>query len=264
MLQSSMIGRKASHRPLVAYRPIGPSDLEILQQLHADLFPIRYESEFFHNVVNHHDIMSWGAVDRNRPSAQSDELVGFITIKIILARESEITDLVRCDTARSDQTLVYILTLGVVEAYRNFGIASALIREVTRYAKTITTCQAAYLHVISYNTPAIYLYKKMSFTCVRRLRGFYLINSQHYDAYLFVYYVNGGRSPCSPLEIAIGAANYLRSSLKSVMGWVLRCDDKKSWRWRKCKESCSLATPSHSQSKRNLINEDSSDFHCTV
>lgn len=136
----------------------------------------------------------------------------------------QITDLIRYDSSRSDQTLVYILTLGVVESYRNFGIgmcllltafaywfigtchdillspsASALIREVTRYAKTIPTCRAAYLHVISYNTPAMYLYKKMSFTCVRRLYGFYLIHGQHYDAYLFVYYVNGGRSPCSPL-----------------------------------------------------------------
>lgn len=136
----------------------------------------------------------------------------------------QITDLIRYDSSRSDQTLVYILTLGVVESYRNFGIgrcllltafaywfigtchdillspsASALIREVTRYAKTIPTCRAAYLHVISYNTPAMYLYKKMSFTCVRRLYGFYVIHGQHYDAYLFVYYVNGGRSPCSPL-----------------------------------------------------------------
>ncbi|XP_056694571.1 histone acetyltransferase MCC1 isoform X2 [Spinacia oleracea] len=195
-----MLGRKTSHRPLVAYRPIGPSDLGILQQLHADLFPIRYEPEFFHNVVNRRDIISWGAVDRSRPNSQRDDLIGFVTIKMVPARESEITDLVRCDPTRSDQTLVYILTLGVVEAYRKFGIASALIREVIRYAKTIPTCRAAYLHVISYNTPAIYLYKRMSFACVRRLYGFYIIEGQHYDAYLFVYYVNGGRSPCSPLE----------------------------------------------------------------
>lgn len=252
-----MIIRETSHRPSIAYRPIGPSDLEILQQLHADLFPIRYESEFFQNVVNRHDIISWGAVDRSRPSAQRDELIGFVTIKTVLARESEITDLIRYDSSRSDQTLVYILTLGVVESYRNFGIASALIREVTRYAKTIPTCRAAYLHVISYNTPAMYLYKKMSFTCVRRLYGFYVIHGQHYDAYLFVYYVNGGRSPCSPLELAVSAVNYLRTTLKSVVGRLWRYDDKKPWR---CRESCGIITPS--QSKRNLVNEGSTEFQC--
>lgn len=150
------------------------------------------------------------------------ELLGFIEINIPL----QIADLLSYDSSKSDQTLVYILTLGVVESYRNLGIgrafltwyvswncchpitnylvdviiaASSLIHEVMKYASSIPTCRAVYLHVISYNNPAIHLYKKMSFKCVRRLHGFYLINGQHYDSYLFVYYVNGGRSPCSPL-----------------------------------------------------------------
>lgn len=257
MLQYSMLGRKTSRRPSIAYRPITPSDLDILEQLHTDLFPIRYESEFFHNVVNRRDIVSWGAVDRSRPNAQSDELIGFVTAKIVLVRESEINDFLRCDTSRSDQTLLYILTLGVVEAYRNFGIASALIREVTRYARTIQTCRAVYLHVISYNTPAIYLYKKMSFKCVRRLYGFYLIDGRHYDAYLFLFYINGGRSPCSPLELAIGAVNYLRTGFKSVAGKIWRYDERKAWRGTKCKESCGLITP---HSKRNPTLEGATEF----
>ena len=135
----------------------------------------------------------------------------------------KIGDILQCDSSRSGQTLVYILTLGVVETYRNLGIgeiificshilkclislpiwswiaASTLIREVLKYASSIPTCRAVYLHVISYNNPAIHFYKKMLFKCVRRLHDFYFINGQHYDSYLFVYYVNGGRSPCSPL-----------------------------------------------------------------
>lgn len=260
MLKHSVMGRKASRRPSIAYRPIRPSDLGILEQLHADLFPIRYESEFFYNVVNRRDIVSWGAVDRNRPTGQSDELIGFVTVKIVLARESEIDDLIRRDSARSEHTLVYILTLGVVEAYRNFGVASALIREVTRYARSIPTCRAVYLHVISYNTPAIYLYKKMSFDCVRRLYGFYLIDGRHYDAYLFVYYVNGGRSPCSPLEIAIGVVNYLKTGFKSVAGRIWRYDDRKPWRSTKCKESYEVLT---THSNRNLaVDQGATEFQC--
>ncbi|GAB4826432.1 Histone acetyltransferase mcc1 [Ancistrocladus abbreviatus] len=255
MHHNSMVDLKSSRHPTISYRPIRPSDLQILEQMHADLFPIRYESEFFHSVVSGRDIVSWGAVDCSRPNAQGDELVGFVTTKLVLAKESEISDLLRCDSSTSDQTLVYILTLGVVESYRNLGIASALIREVIKYASNIATCRAVYLHVISYNAPAIHLYKKMSFKCVRRLYGFYLINGQHYDAYLFVYYVNGGRSPCSPLEFAMVMVACLRSGFKLVTARLRRNEERKAWKWPQCKESRRLVSPS--QNKRNLTIEGS-------
>lgn len=240
---------KILHHPIISYRPIRPSDLEILEQLHTDVFPIRYESEFFQNVVNGRDIVSWAAVDRNRPDGHADELIGFVTARIVLVRDSEIVDLLRYDSSKPDQTLVYILTLGVVESYRNLGIASALIREVIKYGASIPTCRAVYLHVISYNNPAIFLYRKMSFKCVRRLHGFYLINGQHYDSYLFVYYVNGGCSPCSPLEVVSLIVSYVRSGLKS-MAVKLRKIENKMLRWPKNKETRCLIT-----NKRNIPTE---------
>lgn len=50
----------------------------------------RYEPQFFLDVVNGHEIVSWAAVDISRPDNQSDELIGFITARIILAKESEV------------------------------------------------------------------------------------------------------------------------------------------------------------------------------
>ncbi|KAM5557953.1 hypothetical protein ABKV19_025000 [Rosa sericea] len=249
-----MVNPNLPRRPTICYRPIQPADLEILEQIHTDLFPIRYESEFFQNVVNGQDIVSWAAVDRSRPNGQSDELIGFVTARIVLARESEIGDLLNYDPSKPDQTLVYILTLGVVESFRNLGIASALIREVIKYASSIPTCRAVYLHVISYNNPAILLYKKMSFKCVRRLQGFYLIDGQHYDSYLFVYYVNGGRSPCSPLELVTATLNHMRNGLKLVFGRLWKNEDRKLVsKWSKCKEShCLIST---TQSRKNLTAE---------
>lgn len=246
-----MVIPKVTGHPTICYRPIRPSDLMILEQLHAAVFPIRYESEFFQNAVNAHDIVSWGAVDRSRSDGGSDELIGFVTVRIVLARESEIGDFLSYDSSRSDQTLVYILTLGVVEAYRNFGIASSLIRAVIKYASSIQSCLAVYLHVISYNNPAIHLYKKMAFKCVRRLHGFYLINGQHYDSYVFIYYVNGGRSPCSPLELLKIAVNYTKTGLQSVAA-RLRRNEEKTPRWLKCKETRCFITP---QARRNLTTE---------
>lgn len=187
------------HPPTIIYRPMRPSDLVALEQIHAALFPVRYEREFFLNVVNGHGIISWAAVAIDQPDGQGDELIGFVTTRTIAAKDSEIDDLLSYDISRKDPTLVYILTLGVVERYRHLGIATSLIQVVTKYASSITNCSAVYLHVISYNHPAIYFYKKMLFKLVRRLPKFYYINGQHYDSYLFLYYVNGVRSLCSPL-----------------------------------------------------------------
>ncbi|XVE90436.1 hypothetical protein DITRI_Ditri20bG0077600 [Diplodiscus trichospermus] len=248
---SSMLNPKISHRPAICYRPIQPSDLEILEQIHSDVFPIRYESEFFQNVVNGRDIVSWAAVDRSRPNGRSDELIGFVTARIVLAKDSEIGDLLRYDSSKGDQTLVYILTLGVIDAYRNLGIASALIHEVIKYASSIPVCCAVYLHVISYNNPAIHLYKKMSFKCVRRLHGFYLINGQHYDSYLFVYYVNGGRSPCSPLELVTVVISCMKTGLKSVAAKLMK-NEEKMVKWAKYKETRGLIS---TQNKRMIKTE---------
>ncbi|KAG2701189.1 hypothetical protein I3760_06G033100 [Carya illinoinensis] len=249
-----MGNRKLSHHPTICYRPIRPSDLEILQRIHGDLFPIRYEFDFFQNVVNGREIVSWAAVDRSRPNGQSDDLVGFVTARIVLARESEIVDMLRYDSSKSDQTLVYILTLGVVESYRHCGIASSLIRKVIKYASSIPTCRAVYLHVISYNNPAIHLYEKMSFKCLRRLQGFYLINSQHYDSYLFVYYVNGGSSPCSPLELVTIMVGYIRTGFKTVAAKICKNEeDGKVPKRPKCKETISLV--STTQNNRSLTAE---------
>uniref|UniRef100_I1JAM7 N-alpha-acetyltransferase 60 n=3 Tax=Glycine subgen. Soja TaxID=1462606 RepID=I1JAM7_SOYBN len=251
--KDSMVNPKVSTQPKICYRPIQPSDLDILEHIHCRLFPIRYESTFFHDVVNGRDIVSWGAVDSSRSDGQSDELIGFVTARIVLAKESEIVDMLGYDSAKSDQTLVYVLTLGVVEAYRSLGIASSLIREVIKYASSIPTCRAVYLHVISYNNPAINLYKKMSFKCVRRLQGFYLINGQHYDSFLFLYYVNGGQSPCSPLEFLTAIVSYMKSGFNSVAARLCKNGGRKISRRAKCKESHSLvsATPN----KRNVAVE---------
>lgn len=248
-----MVKPNAIDCPSICYRPIEPSDLEVLEQIHGNLFPIRYESEFFHNVVNGRDIVSWAAVDHNRPDGRSDELIGFVTARTVLEKDSEISDLLRHDSLTTDNTLVYILTLGVVESYRNLGIASSLVQKVIKYASSIPTCRAVYLHVISYNTTAIKFYKKMSFKCLERLPGFYFINGQHYDSYLFVYYVNGGRSPCSLLEVVTFMVSYLRDGIKSVTSRLRKNEKRKVSKWSKCKESHSLI--SMAQSKRNLAVE---------
>ncbi|KAK1262126.1 hypothetical protein QJS04_geneDACA008857 [Acorus gramineus] len=254
-----MIGAKAPDGPNIVYRPIRPSDLQVLVQIHEELFPIRYEMEFFCSVVNGHGIVSWAAVDSSRPGSQSDELIGFVTARLVAARESEIGDIFRWNCLRKDETLVYILTLGVAKPYRNHGIATSLVREVIKYASSLPACRAVYLHVIVYNDPAISFYKKMLFKCVRRISNFYNIKGQHYGSYLFVHYVNGGRSPCSPLNLVAPVVAYLQSLFKSLATKLRKVDWIEEYpKWLKCKETNGLLI----MENKRIITADNSVCQC--
>lgn len=249
--------RKISHLPTIGYRPIRPSDLEVLKEIHKALFPIRYESEFFLNVVNGRGIVSWAAVDTSRPDGHGDDPIGFVTARVVVATESEMEDMLGYDMLKTDRTLVYILTLGVIKPYRNLGIASRLVWEVIEYASSIPSCRAVYLHVISYNQSAILFYKKNSFQCLRKLQNFYYINGYHYDAYLYVYYVNGGRAPCSALDFLAAVGTYVRSLFHSLTTKIWKNEENKATKWPKCKEAGGLLS-----SSRRLHVTDSNGCQC--
>lgn len=66
-------------------------EVSLIHECLVTLFLIcRYESEFFLNVVNCNGIVSWAAVDSSRPDSQSDELIGFVTTRIVIAKDSEV------------------------------------------------------------------------------------------------------------------------------------------------------------------------------
>jgi ribosomal protein S18 acetylase RimI-like enzyme len=205
-----------NHRSSISYRQIRPSDLEVLQEIHEALFPIKYETEFFMNVIHGRGIISWAAVDTSRSDSHCDELIGFVTARVVTASECEELDMLGYEISSSERSLIYILTLGVIPPYRNSGIASALLWEVIEYANQMSSIKALYLHVIAYNHPAIMFYQKNMFQCIRRLPNFYFIEGQHHDAYLHVYYVNGGRSPCTAIYSLRTAFAHLRGFFTSM------------------------------------------------
>ncbi|CAN8269747.1 unnamed protein product [Cochlearia groenlandica] len=245
-----------SLRPSIGYRSINPNDLNRLEQIHREIFPIKYEYEFFKRVVNGVGIISWAAFDRNMPP---DHLIGFVTARFLLAKDTQIDDLIPYDSSTREDTLIYILTLGVVQSYRTHGIAKSLIDKVIKYASGLSLCRGVYLHVIAHNTPAIRLYNRLMFRCVRRLHGFYLIKGQHFDAFLFVYFVNGSRTPCSPLEVAMFVVNYVKSGMKWVASKLTKNEEKGlKWLFSKDKDCNKQNGESDNKSeKKNHKNGDS-------
>ncbi|CAH9140785.1 unnamed protein product [Cuscuta epithymum] len=207
----------------LTYRLLQRSDLEVLKEMHKDLFPVSYEDAFFEKFVNGSDDVSrlswgkcydqvidkvndggeeyslfwgWGAVDGNK-------LIGFATFKIVMAKDWKEADLMpakKFDPSKPDQTLLYILTVGVSEdvIYRRHGIGTSLIRTAIKDAKSRPSCQGVCLHVLATNKAAIALYKKLSFKRVWTFLFYYpnIPNDDPGDACLYVRYLNS-RSPLS-------------------------------------------------------------------
>ncbi|KAI5066534.1 hypothetical protein GOP47_0019158 [Adiantum capillus-veneris] len=234
--ESSAVSWLPRHAPEIAYRPIRPSDLDVLRELHDALFPIKYDADFFSSVVYGHGIISWAAVDTSRAGLLHDEIVGFVTTRVVSTAEIDTTGMLGYELGTSEKDLVYILTIGVIKSYRNKGIATSLIHRVLDYASTIPTCRAVYLHVVPYNVKAISFYERNSFRCLRRIQNFYYINEHAYDAFVYIYYVNGGRAPCSALDFLIWMSSLLKRSMASVIGWFWRKASKKTGRLAKQKD----------------------------
>merc|ERR1739848_777354 len=93
----------------------------------------------------------------------------------------------------SERKCLYILTMGVLEDYRNIGIATCLLNEAKKFGQELPDCKLLYLHTIHYNTAAIQFYLKHSFQCVKRIDDFYILNiddhvrKEKHDALLFSY-----------------------------------------------------------------------------
>ena len=77
-----------------------------------------------------------------------EELIGFITARICLLHECNPTDraLLNLNSASLDgQSVLYILTLGVLESVRQQGIGSALLRIVLHEVHHSQSKQKAFL-----------------------------------------------------------------------------------------------------------------------
>ncbi|RYR10232.1 hypothetical protein Ahy_B05g078708 isoform D [Arachis hypogaea] len=195
-----MENKEAFSKREIKYRSIQPSDEHTLQRIHDQLFPIRYESKFYQDVANGRGTESWGAVDVSRSDGQSDELIGFVTTRIVPAAEVEVN-------------------------YVNY--LKHFMKKVIENASMIQSCRAIYLHSSSENEAAVNLYKKMSFKLVRKLSKYYSFDGRHSDAYLFVYPLNGGRFHRWPFEVLISMLSCVRTGLES-WGTKMKTDTSQS------------------------------------
>jgi len=177
-----------------------------MQQLHTECFPITYEKEFYSNSVYGRGVYSCAAVysphDVMEPlpnaiagqRARNEQIVGIITASVI--RESDCDDAHVLGFSLWERTVMYILTLGVLNPYRRHGVAKVLLQQLLVHAQSMRNCKAVYLHTAADNTAAASFYEHNGFVLLRRLRDFYVIDGVRHDSLLYVRYINGGSPSC--------------------------------------------------------------------
>lgn len=151
----------------IYFRSILPSDFEVVKNLHDEFFPVKYSDSFYKDACNSVGIKN-GKLFTSIATTANGAIVGFILAQIMPIADCE-DDYLLDENIRAD--ICYILTLGVVKAFRRTGLASALVNECRQYSMCHQQCGAVYLHVLHSNDAAIKFYEKNSFEFFKELQG---------------------------------------------------------------------------------------------
>ncbi|KAJ3111469.1 N-alpha-acetyltransferase 50 [Phlyctochytrium bullatum] len=197
-LSSSTTAPKPPRKPLAVLRPPNPppfdaatatlhtttraagriilasptaASLPLLRRLNATLFPVPYNERFYTTVLENADLC--------RLAFYGDECIG-----AVCCRRELITSLGEQGTYR-----VYIMTLGVLAAYRRLRIGTLLLDTLLSRCRADSTLSHLELHVHVANKEAIRFYKARDFKLGGKVEGYYLRNKgvePPPDAFLFL------------------------------------------------------------------------------
>ena len=135
---------------------INEANLGQLRKLNLSLFPVRYNDKFYQNVVH-------------TPTAVTQYAYwnGFVVGAICCRLEPP---------SGPGPKKLYIMTLGVLAAYRRRGIATKLVKKMLEAVENdaeFSHITEAYLHVQTNNNTAIDFYNRFGFEKTNLLKGYY-------------------------------------------------------------------------------------------
>lgn len=188
------------------FRRIRLNDLELLKKLQSELFPVRYDEEFYRSLLNTNETYTILAFTNESHCSETahKKLVGVCTCKvyenkpIIFAKLRNIkskiwnfffasTDYEQNESKTPIHRYGYIMTLGVTLAHRRRGLASQMLaiieKEMSRYPYQ---CSRLTLHCKVDNVNALNFYHKHGFRIEFRFLDYYDFNGVKEDAFQLV------------------------------------------------------------------------------
>ncbi|KAI3618378.1 hypothetical protein CBS9595_002741 [Malassezia furfur] len=154
------VRRAVAQRNAIALTDLTPNNLGQLRMLNAKLFPIAYSEQVYRDVL----------AEEVRPVCKLG-LYNDIPVANVCCRVDEGKDVAHCK--------VYIMTLGVLPAYRHLGLGTAMLRQVLEHAPPGgkyddgRRVEAVYLHVHMGNEAAKQFYEQFGFQVTETVPDYY-------------------------------------------------------------------------------------------
>jgi ribosomal protein S18 acetylase RimI-like enzyme len=185
---------------IISFRQLETRDRSQIQKLHEQWFPVTYKDEFYDDLVlnrmvnSGEELYTCAAVVKSEETLAQEAIVACIVGSFIEVTNlsTETVQLLIADKTKHSQ-MFYIMTLGTIKEFRHHRIATSLVQQVTDMVEQEETCGAVYLHVITFNVPAIRFYEKLGFCRVTEIKDYYRIEDQHYNCFLYARYFHGNR-----------------------------------------------------------------------
>jgi N-alpha-acetyltransferase 50 len=136
--------------PHVVLGPVHIHNVEQVKRINLVVFPVRYSTKFYSDIIG-----KWNRF--TKLAYFKDVVVGAVSCRV--------------EEVKGEQWM-YIMTLGVLAAYRGMGIGSLLLSEAEQMART-EGVDGLHLHVQTSNTDAIEFYRKHEYEIGEILENYY-------------------------------------------------------------------------------------------
>ena len=118
----------------ISFRPIELTDYDEIKALHEEFFPVRYADAFYDEAVRGvgiggEPLFTLIAVvpsEKKEDGSSGSTIVGFILAQLMITDYCEEKSLFYA--TNKPAKLFYILTLGVKQQFRKFGLATTLVQ----------------------------------------------------------------------------------------------------------------------------------------
>ena len=192
----------------IIYKPLSKNNFIEVKNLHREWFPIEYDDNYFEEVLNNNGnryftIGAFYNITNTNNNTNKEIIIGlaFCEYEYVVDRLNKYLSEKYLDEIYKDSNIcddlisflkckfykcIYIMTIGVLDEFRQMHIGTNLLNYIYNIAMEIELCIGVYLHVIYYNEIAIKFYQKNKFKKVNKINNYYHFNNKNYDSLVFL------------------------------------------------------------------------------